>query len=120
MFFSSIRNNLINDKAKNISGDEASKIINDNSNILILDVRNFDEFSYGHIPKAKNIPAHELMYRINEIKVYSSLPVIVYCASGNRSSIAVNILLKNNFTNVFNLYRGLKDWKYQIEFTAGF
>lgn len=120
MFFSSIRNNLINNKSTNISGDEAYELISNNSNILILDVRNFDEFSYGHIPKAKNIPAPELMYRINEIKDYSSLPVIVYCASGNRSSIAVNILLKNNFTNIFNLYRGLKDWKYQIEYTAGF
>ena len=61
---------------------------------IYLDVRTEREFNTNHIKKALNIPLQELLYRIDEIKK-AGKPVIVYCASGARSSSATRFLKQN-------------------------
>lgn len=104
-----------NKNVKNISGNEASSLISENKNFLILDVRTKGEFSGGHIPGALNIPVQELSSRIGELKKYTDQPVMVYCASGGRSPGAVSTLLKNNFKNIYHLNRGISSWSGKIK-----
>ena len=87
----------------NINNEELKNIIKNNKNALILDVRSIGEFRSGHIPKAKNIPVQELSSQINNLDAYKNDDIIVYCASGGRSSSAANILNKNGFSKVYNL-----------------
>ncbi|SCH49353.1 rhodanese-like domain-containing protein [Romboutsia sp. 1001713B170207_170306_H8] len=87
----------------NINNEELQSIIKNNKNALILDVRTIGEFRSGHIPNAKNIPVHELNTQINNLDAYKNDDIIVYCASGGRSSSAANILNKNGFNKVYNL-----------------
>lgn len=106
---------LSNPNIKNVTGADAQKVIQENKNMLILDVRSKGEYEGGHIPNAKLIPAHELPARINEIQKHKDLPVLVYCASGGRSPGAVSTLIKNNFTNIYHLSKGISSWPYEIK-----
>ncbi len=68
---------------------------------LLLDVRTEGEFRGGAIPGAKNIPVQSLASRLGELD--RARPVIVYCASGMRSSSAASLLKKNGFGEVHDL-----------------
>lgn len=68
---------------------------------LVVDVRSEWEFNEGHIKNALNIPLDEIPARLNEFRNIKG-PVILYCRSGNRSGMAVNILKQAGLTNVFN------------------
>lgn len=57
---------------------------------LLLDVRTPGEFAGGALPGAKNIPVGDLSSRLKELP--KGKVVIVYCASGMRSSKAKSIL----------------------------
>mgnify|MGYP001072074395 CR=1 FL=1 len=104
-----------NPNVKNVTADEANKLIKENKEILILDVRTKGEYDGGHIPGAKLIPAQQLASRISEIDKYVNKPILVYCASGGRSPRAVQTLVKNNFTNIYHLARGISTWTYGIK-----
>jgi phage shock protein E len=68
---------------------------------IIVDVRTRDEYAEGHYPKAINIPVNMLTSRLGELGAKDS-SIVVYCASGARSSLAQSILKDNGFTNVAN------------------
>jgi rhodanese-related sulfurtransferase len=68
---------------------------------LVVDVRSRGEFSTGAYPGAVNIPLDELPSRINELGTYGR-DIVVYCASGARSSYALQFLTQNGFRNVRN------------------
>jgi rhodanese-related sulfurtransferase len=106
---------LTNKNVKNVDADEANKLINENKNIIILDVRTKGEFESGHIPKAKNIPVQQLSTRIKELEKYKDAPILVHCASGGRSPSAVKALVNNNFTQIYHLNRGLMSWRHQLK-----
>lgn len=67
----------------------------------IVDVRNPGEFDEGHYKNALNIPVNALPNRMGEIGAKTA-PVVVYCASGGRSSVAAAILKAQGFTDVTN------------------
>lgn len=57
----------------------------------IVDVRTAGEFSGGHVPGSINIPLHQVVERLDEIKQLQQ-PIILCCASGNRSGQATHFL----------------------------
>lgn len=100
---------------RNLSVAQTKEVIDSlkqgKSEHLILDVRGPDEFREGYIAGAKNLPVSELGARIQEISEHKSNPVIVYCRSGGRSSVAAQILAANGFANVTNVSGGMLDWQ---------
>lgn len=93
-----------------ISASQLQKMINSNSNMLILDVRNSGEYRNGHIPNAKNIPVDTLLSNLSTLSSYKNSEIVVYCASGGRSTKACNILSKNGFNKVYNLSGGVSSY----------
>lgn len=77
---------------------------------LVLDVRAPGEFGGGHLPRAKNIPVGELKTRAGELDKWKDKPVIVHCATGNRSHPAAKTLKGAGFTEVFELQGGIGAW----------
>lgn len=67
----------------------------------VVDVRTPGEFASGHHPRAKNIPVDQVQSRIAEFGDKSK-PVVVYCASGNRSGYAKQVLLAAGYKEVIN------------------
>jgi rhodanese-related sulfurtransferase len=95
----------------NVTIEESKDLINDMEDLLILDVRTKGEFDAGHIEGSIQIPVDELEDRINELEEYRGNPILVYCRSGNRSSQAVNILLNNEFGEIYHMNEGFMNWK---------
>lgn len=60
----------------------------------VVDVRSEAEFHGGHADGSINIPLQELGARMDEIKSLNT-PLILCCASGNRSGMATQILTQN-------------------------
>ncbi len=92
-----------------LSAEEAGRYIKEN-NPLILDVRTPREYAKGHLENSVLIPVQHLQRRINELGKYQNSPVLIYCATGNRSTVASKILIDAGFTKVLNLKRGIVDW----------
>ncbi len=83
-----------------------------NGDYLLLDVRTQEEYDEGHIEGALLIPHNELAGRLDEIKEYDK--VLVYCASGNRSVAASQILMNAGYKEVYNLAGGYSAWQADI------
>jgi rhodanese-related sulfurtransferase len=77
--------------------------------VMILDVREQDEWDAGHIPGAVFMPMGEVPNRLSEIPTDKT--VIVQCRSGNRSSQVTDFLAKQGFTNVHNMSGGINAWQ---------
>lgn len=78
---------------------------------LVLDVRSQAEFNNGHIGGARLIPVGELKSRLGDLEKYKDKPVLVHCATGNRSHGAAKLLKQAGFKEVFNLQGGLGAWQ---------
>ena len=73
---------------RQISMDEAVKMMRDEKDYIILDVRRPDEYAEGHIPGAINVPNEEIgTAEITELPDKSQM-ILVYCRSGRRSKEA--------------------------------
>lgn len=78
---------------------------------FLLDVREPDEWSAGHIDGATLIPLGELSGRLNEVP--KDRPVVVVCRSGNRSAQGRDVLLGAGYDAVTSMAGGMNDWKAQ-------
>lgn len=78
---------------------------------VLLDVRESGEWATGHIPNARHITQAQLDKRLSEIEKFKSRPIIVYCATGNRSTSACKTLKEAGFEQVFNLGGGIAAWR---------
>ncbi len=78
---------------------------------LILDVRTPREFQAGHLPDAVLIPVQVLQANISRLASYRAREILVYCATGNRSTVASKILIDGGFKQIANLRHGIVDWQ---------
>lgn len=70
---------------------------------IIVDVREKFEYKSGHVRGALNIPPNQLMAGAPQLAdVPKDTPIILYCRSGARSNVAMNILRTQGFTNLTN------------------
>lgn len=68
---------------------------------IVIDVRTPQEFDRGKVPESINIPVERIVINAERIKGMNR-PVIFCCASGNRSSNAVNIMKEKGLKDVYN------------------
>ena len=96
-----------------ISQEEAKQRM-DEQDVIILDVREVDEYDSGHIPGALLLP----LGTIDKDSAAAVIPekdsvVLVYCRSGNRSKQASSILAELGYTGIFE-FGGINTWPYEI------
>lgn len=85
---------------RNLMGiDDVTQILRERP--MIIDVRTPEEYAAGHIPQALNIPIEDLSHSLAKLSDISS-PLVLYCASGSRSSSAKQLLLQHGYTRVYN------------------
>ena len=104
-------------KYKKLSAKEAYSYIEVHKP-LVLDVRTLREYKRGHLKNSVLIPVQELQKRIVELSTYKSDPILIYCATGNRSTVASKILIDAGFTEIRNLRHGIVGWvknRYSVE-----
>src|SRR5919201_6866413 len=89
---------------------------------VIVDVREQDEWDEGHIPQAVHVPRGNLESRIEGLAPDRSRPVLLYCAAGNRSAFAAKTLTELGYEQPVSLSGGFTDWKrngFAVELSAG-
>ncbi len=93
-----------------VSYEEAKRMLEEDSNVILLDVRTPQEHAQLRIPNSKLIPLDELRY------AYKDLPkdkkYIVYCRSGERSAFATYFLRHMGY-EAYNLAGGILTWPYE-------
>ena len=77
---------------------------------LFVDIREEDEYLCGHIPGARNLSRAVLEQAVSEILPDRTKPIILYCARGDSSALAVELMQKAGYENVFSLKGGLFGW----------
>jgi rhodanese-related sulfurtransferase len=108
--------NYRQEKYAEVSAADAADIIATRSP-LILDVRTPGEYKRARLKNSVLIPVQVLQQNLDKLSAYKDREILVYCATGNRSTVASKILIDNGFSRITNLRRGIVDWykqKYPI------
>jgi rhodanese-related sulfurtransferase len=95
---------------REVTSKEAAELIR-NIAPLVLDVRTPGEYSRGHLKDSVLIPLQQLQARWKEIAGHKDQDLLIYCATGNRSTVAAKILIDNGFKRIFNLRQGISGWE---------
>ncbi len=95
---------------KNITPTELQQKVDSKQPVLILDVRQPQEYSYdGHIKGSRLMPLGSLRNRLEELP--RDIPIVVVCRSGARSRTACEMLQNQGFEDVSNMGGGMIAWK---------
>ncbi|AWW27788.1 rhodanese-like domain-containing protein [Acetobacterium carbinolicum] len=95
---------------KRISPAEAKKRLDANEPIVLLDVREKNEYAGQHIPNSINLPLGQIQ-TVDKIVPDKNATIFVYCLSGGRSQSAASQMVKMGYQNIYNL-GGIGGWKY--------
>ncbi len=91
-----------------LSADELSEKLKNNKHLLIVDVRQPEEYQSGHIAGAKLIPLGELSRKMKGLPAHRE--IVCVCASGSRSHSATRTLVNAGY-NVYNMKGGMQSWR---------
>lgn len=101
----------INDVDNKITTEEVYKLIDD-TEIVIVDVRESYEYNYSHIKNAINVPLGDIE-TFDDLGFEKDKKIVVYCQSGRRSEMALEKLIDMGYTNVFDM-SGIDSWDYEL------
>jgi len=99
--------------SKHISTHQSSELIKqntDNSQFAIIDVRTAEEFNSGHIAGASYIDFYQKDFQHNIAKLDKDKTYLLYCRTGRRSGVALDMMKKMGFTHSYNMLGGITQW----------
>jgi rhodanese-related sulfurtransferase len=88
-----------------LSAQEVKKLIDDKEDIVVVDVRRFDEYQTMSIPTGISVPGAELVLRLPELAPNPKTKIIVNCAGRTRSIIGTQSLINAGIPNEVNALR---------------
>jgi rhodanese-related sulfurtransferase len=100
-------------RLETIPAVSAAQVRENPEEALILDVRGATEVAAGRIPDSIHIPLGDLPRRAGELP--RDRPIVVHCASGARSAVAVTLLRRLGFPDVVNLEGGFTAYRRLVE-----
>ncbi len=100
-------------KKMEITAGELAERLERGDQVLLLDVREPNEWMAGHLANARHIPMRQIPSQADSLP--RDAEIVVYCRSGARSANVQQYLLNNGFGNVTNLAGGLKAWAREVD-----
>ena len=98
--------------AKDVTVEEAEKLIAGTPGLIVLDVRTPEEFDHEHIKGAVNVNLFDVDFEKLVSELDQTKPVLVHCAAGRRSAGALAQMAgKVKFPQVYHMNEGLSAWK---------
>ena len=88
-----------------LSAQEVKKLIDDKEDVVVVDVRRFDEYQTMSIPTGISVPGAELVLRVPELAPNPKTKIIVNCAGRTRSIIGTQSLINAGIPNEVNALR---------------
>ena len=101
-----------------ISVAELKKLIQEQPDLQLIDVRRPAEYRSGHAPRANPAPLQQLRELLPQLNLEPANPTAIICAGGFRSSAATSIMQQSGFMNVMNVIGGTNAWidaGYEVE-----
>src|SRR5699024_11094534 len=96
-------------KGRLITPEQLNEMMENEQEFTIVDVRNKDSYETAHIKGSINIPVDTLRDSLESLN--KNEEIVVYCGSGNSSTVAQEILINSGFQKVYNLTGGLSNYK---------
>ena len=81
--------------------------------LLVLDVREPQEYAFARLPFSQLLPLGDLPRRVHELD--SARDIVVHCRTGKRSAQAVEMLQQAGFRKVWNLKGGIDAWSREVD-----
>ena len=88
-----------------LSAQEVKKLLDDKADVVVVDVRRFDEYQTMSIPTGISVPGAELVLRVPELAPNPKTKIIVNCAGRTRSIIGTQSLINAGIPNEVNALR---------------
>ena len=85
------------------------------TDLVLVDVREQNEYDYAHIDGAVLLPLSELMTRYTELNPHRDKLIVAHCHHGLRSAQAIGFLQSNGFTKLKNLAGGIDAWSQVVD-----
>ena len=92
-----------------VSPEQVREMLARGDDVAVIDVREPNEWNLGHIPGATHIPRGVLESSI-EPRVPRERKLVLYCASGNRSALAAEMLGQMGYGDVSSMAGGFRGW----------
>ena len=96
---------------KNVTINDAEKLIKSDPKVVVIDVRTPEEFKTGHIAGAKNIDFNGADFEKQIAALDKSKTYVVHCAAGGRSAQACKIIEQVKLPSVYHMNEGFKAWE---------
>lgn len=106
-----VRNELVRG-GRAVTPQELVNLVN-RDGAVVVDVRDKNEFSEGHIVGAINVPHTALANRLAELEKYKERPLVLACKMGQHAGASGTVLRKAGFQNVSRLKGGVAEWRNQ-------
>lgn len=105
-------------RIKEIDGDTLTRMLEEKTDLLLVDVREPSEHEHGHLQSAHLVPrgileaAADLQFPKHDPVLAGAReqPVVVYCATGGRSAMVADVLQMMGFQEVYSLAGGFMKW----------
>jgi len=97
-----------------ISAETAKQMLDNDSSIVLVDVRTQAEYNEEHISGAILLPLDSIESEAENIISDKNATYIIYCRSGNRSNQASQILVEMGYKNIYDM-GGIIYWNYDKE-----
>ena len=106
------------ERIQEVRAEELDEMIENHDDLLILDVREPQEYAAGHIPGALHVPRGMLEVaadpqskgRVEALAAAQNRTLVTYCATGGRSAMAADTLKQMGFDKTYSLAGGLAAW----------
>jgi len=94
---------------KSLNVQDAAQSVN--KGVMIVDVREQDEFDQAHLENAILVPLSTVSAeKINELNP-TNKTILIHCRSGKRSKVAANVLLSQGYSGeILELDEGINAW----------
>ena len=97
-------------KIPEVSVDELKGKLDRDDNLVLIDVREGEEFSQGCIPSAIHMSRGTLEFQIGSQVPNQDQEIVLYCAAGARSLLAAQSLEKMGYKSLFSVEGGFRQW----------
>lgn len=99
--------------AQVISPADAKTRLEQESGVVVVDVRTQEEYDQGHLRASVLVPLDDLAALAPQKLPDKDAVLFIYCRSGRRSALAAQQLVSMGYTQVYDL-GGILDWPYEI------
>ncbi|WP_157998109.1 rhodanese-like domain-containing protein [Thermophagus xiamenensis] len=94
----------------NLTAKQFSLFMDTCKNVVVIDVRNKEEFLEERIPGAISCENKDALFQVTDT-IDKQQPILVYCNMGNRSKSALELLKNKGFKNIYQLKKGFVEWR---------